>query len=94
MLSENLYIVNELGLHARAASKFVSAAKAFGSKVELAFGAQTVDGKSIMSVMLLAAPMGSEVSLIVEGDDEERALAELSALIASGFGEGSVWTPN
>ncbi len=94
MPSANLVIVNQLGLHARAASKFVGAAKAYAATVELSFKSQTVDGKSIMSVMLLAAPMGSEIQLSVAGADEDQALTELSDLISSGFGEGVVWKQN
>ncbi len=87
MPEATLTIVNPLGLHARAAGKFVNLAKSFGSEVTLARDANAVDGKSIMSVMLLAAPMGTEVVLRVSGDDEEEAFAALNALIQDGFGE-------
>jgi phosphocarrier protein HPr len=83
----SLTIVNPLGLHARAASKFVKLAKSFESDVRLGRGATTADGKSIMSVMLLAAPVGSEVKLSVHGRDEETAFAALQDLINDGFGE-------
>lgn len=89
MPQKSITIVNQLGLHARAASKFVAATKGFSSRVQLSFRDQKVDGKSIMSVMLLAAPVGSEVLLEVHGEDEELAFAELAAVIESGFGEGS-----
>ncbi len=88
MPQQTIEIVNKLGLHARAASKFVDAAKSFGSQVKLSFRDQVVDGKSIMSVMLLAAPVGSQIVLEVTGKDEDEALAALGALIDSGFGEG------
>ena len=88
MPQKTLKIVNKLGLHARAASKFVAATKGFSSQVQLSFRDQKVDGKSIMSVMLLAAPVGSELLLEVNGDDEEAAFAALTAVIESGFGEG------
>jgi phosphocarrier protein len=83
-----LTIINPLGLHARAAGKFVNLAKAFQSEVTLSkAGSQPVDGKSIMSVMLLAAPVGSEIELRVEGGDAEEAFEALCALVQDGFGE-------
>jgi phosphocarrier protein HPr len=82
-----LTIVNPLGIHARAASKFVKLAKSFDSEVRLARGDSDADGKSIMSVMLLAAPVGSEVRLSVCGRDEQKALEALRELVNSGFGE-------
>jgi phosphocarrier protein len=82
-----LTIVNPLGLHARAASKFVNLAKTFESDVRLGKDTTQADGKSIMSVMLLAAPAGSQVTLQVSGSDEEEAFAALRDLIAAGFGE-------
>lgn len=88
MPQKNLKIVNKLGLHARAASKFVAATKGFTSQVQLSFRDQKVDGKSIMSVMLLAAPVGSELLLEVNGNDEDAAFAALTEVIESGFGEG------
>lgn len=87
MLEAKLKIINPLGLHARAASKFVNLAKAFESEVTLQKTAEAVDGKSIMSVMLLAAPVGSEVELRVSGSDETEAFAALRDLINDGFGE-------
>lgn len=87
MLEATLTIVNRLGLHARAAGKFVNLAKTFASRVSLAKGEEAVDGKSIMAVMLLAAPVGSEVRLMVEGADDEVAFAALRDLINDGFGE-------
>ena len=87
MPEATLTIINPLGLHARAAGKFVNLAKSFSSEVTLARGGEAVDGKSIMSVMLLAAPMGTEVVLGVRGEDEAEAFAALKALIEDGFGE-------
>ncbi len=83
-----LKIVNTLGLHARAAAKFVGCAKRYSSEVTLSFQDQNVDGKSIMSVMLLAAPLGSEINLEVSGEDEAQAMEALVALVNGGFGEG------
>ncbi|MFW6093410.1 MAG: HPr family phosphocarrier protein [Pseudomonadota bacterium] len=87
MPQEKLTIVNPLGLHARAASKFVNLAKGFEADVRLAKDGTEADGKSIMSVMLLAAPMGSEVELTVSGADEAEAFAALKGMITDGFGE-------
>ena len=87
MHEASLAIVNRLGLHARAAGKFVNLAKTFESRVSLSKGEESVDGKSIMAVMLLAAPVGSQVRLMVEGADAELAFTALSNLINDGFGE-------
>lgn len=89
MPTASLSIVNRLGLHARAAAKFVACAKRFGADVELGHGEQRVDGKSIMNVMLLAAPLGSTVELSVTGADAEPAFEALVALIECGFEEGA-----
>ena len=87
MPEAKLTIVNRLGLHARAAGKLVHLAKTFSSTVTLAKDDEEVDGKSIMAVMLLAAPVGSEVLLRVDGEDAEEAFAAISQLIDDGFGE-------
>ena len=87
MLHTTLKIINPLGLHARAASKFVNLAKTFEAGVTLGKDGNRADGKSIMNVMLLAAPVGSEVELQVTGPDEEEAFAALRDLINDGFGE-------
>jgi len=81
-------IVNKLGLHARAAAKFVSLASTFNSDIELAKDERRVNGKSIMGVMMLAASQGTRVRLIAEGPDEEEAIEELTDLINDCFGEG------
>lgn len=87
MQHATLKIVNPLGLHARAASKFVNLAKTFEATVNLGKDGNVSDGKSIMNVMLLAAPVGSEVELQVSGRDEDEAFVALRALIDDGFGE-------
>jgi len=88
MLEATLTIVNRLGLHARAAGKFVNLAKTFESRVSLAKGNEAaVDGKSIMGVMLLAAPLGSQVRIMVDGADAETAFEALCNLVNDGFGE-------
>lgn len=80
-------IVNRLGLHARAAAKLVTTASSFSSEVELSKNGRTVNGKSIMGVMMLAASRGTELVLITNGSDEIAAADKLEALIADRFGE-------
>lgn len=86
-LTRTLTIVNRLGLHARAAGKLVNLAKTFSSDIRLSRGAETVDAKSIMKVMLLAAEVGSEVGIAVTGDDAAEAFEAVCLLIEDGFGE-------
>lgn len=87
MRTARLTLINPLGLHARAASKLVNLTKGFASDIQLSFNGQQVSAKSIMSVMLLAAPVGSELAIDVDGDDEDDALAAVTDLINDGFGE-------
>lgn len=87
MLSEQILIINQLGLHARAASKLVSTASRFKSVVRISKGSKEVDAKSIMSVMMLAASCGTIITLSVDGPDEADAMAALKALINDRFGE-------
>jgi phosphocarrier protein HPr len=87
MQEATVTIVNRLGLHARAAAKLVNLAKTFASTIMLSKESEQADGKSIMSVMLLAAPVGTEVGLSVSGPDEEDAFTALRALIDDRFGE-------
>ena len=87
MHQRTLTIVNRLGLHARAAGKFVNLAKSYSSTITLSREDQSVDGKSIMGVMLLAAPFGSEVDIHVTGEDAEEAFAALCDLVSDRFGE-------
>ncbi len=89
MLKQNATIVNKLGLHARASSKLTQLASQFESEVWVSKGSRRVNGKSIMGVMMLAAAMGSEVEIEVQGADEAAAMAAILALIADFFGEGS-----
>lgn len=89
MRSREVTVINRLGLHARAASRFVHLASTFQSHVNLSRGAQTVDGKSIMGVMLLAARTGTPLTVSADGSDEETALDTLCGFVASGFGEDS-----
>ena len=87
MPSATLTLINPLGLHARAASKLVDVAKSYASAVTLVKDGQQVDGKSIMSLLLLGAPVGSQLELTVEGEDEEAALAAICELVEAGFHE-------
>jgi phosphocarrier protein len=80
---------NRLGLHARAAARFVHAANAFRSRVTLSRDGRTMDGKSILGILLLAASQGTALMLGAEGDDEGAAVDTLAALVESGFGEGA-----
>ncbi|KZY59178.1 phosphocarrier protein HPr [Oleiphilus sp. HI0071] len=89
MLCETVEIINDLGLHARAAAKFVECTCHFESSFLISKDGREVDGKSIMSVMMLAASKGTEISIQVEGPDETKALAALKALISNKFGEES-----
>jgi phosphocarrier protein len=87
MIQQQVTIINKLGLHARAAAKFVSCATAFSSAVRVGQEGNLVDGKSIMSIMMLAAAKGSVLELQVEGDDEQGALDALVQLIENRFDE-------
>jgi phosphocarrier protein len=82
-------ISNKLGLHARAAARFVRVANRFRSRVIVIKGGSTVDGKSILGLLTLAASQGCRLRLAVDGEDEEQALAELHALVQGRFGEGN-----
>ncbi|MDF1757810.1 MAG: HPr family phosphocarrier protein [Legionellaceae bacterium] len=81
-------IINKLGLHARASAKFVSTAGRFQSKLDVTKEAKTINGKSIMGVMMLAASKGSELLLAVDGPDEDDMMNAIVNLINNKFGEG------
>ena len=87
MIRREVTIVNRLGLHARAAARFVHTASRFRSQVTASRNGRTMDGKSILGILLLAAPQGTEIELAVDGPDEAEAMAALEALVADGFGE-------
>jgi phosphotransferase system HPr (HPr) family protein len=80
-------IPNRLGLHARAAAKFVHVATRFKSQIRVARDNRIIDGKSIMGILLLAAPCGASITISADGPDESDAIAELCKLVESGFGE-------
>ncbi|MBE9538038.1 MAG: HPr family phosphocarrier protein [Proteobacteria bacterium] len=87
MIETQVTIVNKLGLHARAAAKFIGCASAFSSSIQTGKDGKLVDAKSIMSVMMLAAGKGTVLDLHISGDDEEAALAALTTLIGNRFDE-------
>lgn len=87
MITKNIKIINKLGMHARAAAKFVSLASGFASKIELERGQRKVNGKSIMGVMMLAASQGTTVTLYAKGNDENEAVTRLEDLVNDKFGE-------
>ena len=80
-------IINKLGLHARAAARFVTTASSFSSSIDIEKNGQKVNGKSIMGVMMLAASRGTELLIITSGADEIAAADSLERLIADRFGE-------
>ncbi len=88
MLQQKITIINKLGLHARAAPKFVSCAAGFSSNIMVGPPGGLVDGKSIMSVMMLAAGKGTDLELQVDGEDEQAALDALVTLVNNRFDEG------
>ena len=87
MTSQNVTVVNQLGMHARAAAKFVHLATRYEARVKVARDRREMDGKSIMGILLLAAGRGSTITISAEGTDEQDAVAALVALVQSGFGE-------
>ena len=87
MAKTQLTIINKLGLHARAAAKLVSTATSFGSRISVSANGQCVDGKSIMSVMMLAAAKGTDIEIECIGHDEQQALDALVTLINNRFDE-------
>jgi phosphocarrier protein len=87
MIRANVTISNKLGLHARASAKFTKLAGTFRSEVSMARGERSVNAKSIMGVMMLAAGPGTEVQIEVAGEDEQAAMDALLALINAKFGE-------
>ncbi len=89
MIQRQVEVINKLGLHARAAAKFVTLASGFESEIQLGLMNTQVNGKSIMGVMMLAAAKGSQLDIMVEGPDEQEAIEKLCELIANRFDEES-----
>jgi phosphocarrier protein HPr len=87
MLDKTVTIRNKLGLHARAAVKFVNLANRFSASVKIVKGGDEIDGKSILGILTLAATQGTSIRLVIAGKDEEAAMAALTELIAKRFDE-------
>ena len=87
MKQRDVQILNRLGLHARAAAKFVHLANSFKCRVSVSKDGNRVNGKSILGLLTLAASQGTSLTLVADGDDELQALEELNTLIAERFGE-------
>jgi phosphocarrier protein HPr len=87
MTSRSVTVVNRLGMHARAAAKFVHLATRFESRVRVARDGREMDGKSIMGILLLAAARGCTIAISADGADERAAVEALAALVEGGFGE-------
>jgi phosphocarrier protein len=87
MQQKQVTIINKLGLHARAAAKFVTLASSFSSEIDLSKDNQTVNGKSIMGVMMLAASRGTLLTLTTKGVDENEAITRIEELVLNKFGE-------
>jgi phosphocarrier protein len=85
VISRQVTVVNTLGLHARAAARFVSLAGRFGSRVQVTVGGRMVDGKSILGLLLLGASQGTPLTIAAEGPDEEAAVSALAMLAGDGF---------
>jgi phosphocarrier protein HPr len=87
MVTREVVIVNQLGLHARAAARFVRLASQYVATVRVAKGARELDGKSILGLLLLGAARGTTIVIRTEGSDAEAAADALASLVAEGFGE-------
>ena len=87
MTSRSVTVVNQLGMHARAAARFVHLATRFESRVRVSRQGQEMDGKSIMGILLLAAARGCTLTISADGRDELDAVIALAALVETGFGE-------
>jgi phosphocarrier protein len=87
MTSRSVTVVNQLGLHARAAARFVHLATRFDSQVRVVRDSKVMDGKSIMGILLLAAARGTSITITADGPDEQAAVDALAQLVAAGFGE-------
>ena len=88
MIETNIPVINKLGLHARAASKLVKLCSGYSSDIKFSANGQQVDGKSIMGIMMLAATQGTELKLVVDGEDAEAASDAICEMFSDCFGEG------
>ena len=87
MFSREVTVVNQLGLHARAAARFVHLATRYASQIRVGRDTKVMDGKSIMGILLLAAARGTTITISADGPDEHDAVEALAQLVTSGFGE-------
>ncbi len=87
MTSRSVRITNQLGMHARAAARFVHAATTYSCQVRVSVGGRNMDGKSIMGILLLAAARGSVMTIVTDGPEEARACDALCHLVESGFSD-------
>ena len=87
MTSRSVTVVNQFGMHARAAARFVHLATRYQARVRVGRHGREMDGKSIMGILLLAAARGSVITITADGADEQAAVNDLVALVESGFGE-------
>jgi phosphocarrier protein HPr len=91
MLTKSVEVTNALGLHARAAARFVHLATRFSSQIRVSRASKVMDGKSIMGILLLAAARGTTLTISADGPDEASAVDSLVQLVESGFGEEESW---
>jgi phosphocarrier protein len=87
MTERTVTVVNQLGMHARAAAKFVHLAGRFAARIRVARHGREMDGKSIMGILLLAAARGTRITITADGPDEHDAVTALAGLVEAGFGE-------
>lgn len=87
-LTQQATLVNELGMHLRAAGRFVQLAARYSAAISITYNGMTVDGKSIMGILSLAVACGQTISIQADGEDAKAALTALSELVAAGFEEG------
>lgn len=87
MQTQDIQIINRLGLHARAATKLVQTASQFTADVHIVKDGQRVSGKSILGVMMLAAAKGSQITIEADGEDQDQAISALLTLVNERFGE-------
>jgi phosphocarrier protein HPr len=87
LIHREVRVVNRLGLHARAAARFVHTANRFRARITVARDGRVMDGKSILGILLLAASQGTLLMLTADGEDEAPAVEALASLIDGGFGE-------
>ena len=87
MIHRKIKIVNKLGLHARAAAKFATEASRFMSNISVGTNGKSVNAKSVMSLMLLAASQGTDLDISADGEDEQAAIEAIATLIQNRFGE-------